>query len=809
MKHLFSTLFVVFFAASMMAQTGLTCEDPIPVDENYTATVAGPCELWYVANTYDLPLHVYFSPFTDKSPFGPDVSIDFTCTPGRYDDPKIDSLINTIADFDITFPVEFMCDLVVRNGKNEWDLSIDKSYRERMAEFGITYNVKALVKVTYYEGGEISLKPDDLFKNCMETSEPITLGDTIDILPNASERSFIVSYADWQNDSIRFVWKGEEPVRVWLAETMCDFEPSLVDPFVWNYFDVAQETPYKLYTDQMKKDIKEHTGGGLFYGKIMSPVAGKLVVEKIPMSKPKGDAELLVYGKTITIPANGVNKLYCFPKTWTSTEFASVTEYGVEMYVSNQIDFSATSEDNNVLASYAFNTEGATKMLYLSTKEISDLAAQATDDYIYVRFRSASTISITPNAWNALECLEYSVQIDPNIEKFVSNNSNATIYRLRYEDFSGYDMTIQWNGNGILPVYVADTCSFALSAQDSHVMLYNNIARRGSYVVTAATLEEWGTRIGEEGYLYVRFNPSVSSRVSFLTDKPAETDPEGPVLDPVYTEESATVCFGETYEWNGKTYTETGKYTYTTVAANGADSIVTLQLTVLPEVPVTKETAAVCYGETYTWQGQEYTTSGEYSVTLQDVNGCDSVIALTLTVHPQTPATTEEVTVKFGETYDWNGVTYTESGEYTVTLQDENGCDYQATLILTVLPEEKPENPCVEASTLLEPVAQLTLNLGAAFDIYRIDYQAWLASGVNLVWTGKSALHTFVAQDCEFAVAIYHKDVVNYTEVPAEGNVVLSKEILAPLAEYVDADGYLYVRFLTEQEGQLTTAKAE
>ena len=307
-----------------------------------------------------------------------------------------------------------------------------------------------------------------------------------------------------------------------------------------------------------------------------------------------------------------------------------------------------------------------------------------------------------------------------------------------------------------------------------------------------------------DGFMYFRFNNSAAGSLIVMAD--VET-PE--VLDPVYTYETATVCFGDTYEWNGQTYNETGKYTYTTVAANGADSIVTLDLTVLPEVPVTNEKAAVCYGETYTWHGQEYTASGEDSVTLQDVNGCDSVIVLTLTVYPQTPATTDEVTVKFGETYEWNGTVYAESGEYTITLQDENGCDYQATLILTVLPEEKPVSPCVAASTLLEPVAELTLNLGNAFDIYRIGYEAWLASGVNLVWTGKGALHTFVAKDCEFAVAIYHKDVVNYTEVPAEGNVILSKAILAPLAQYVDADGYLYVRFLTELEGQLTTTLAE
>ena len=750
MKKLFSTLFVVFFATSLMAQTGLTCEDPIPVDENYTGIVTEPCELWYVANTYDLPLHVYFSPFADNSTWGPEVQIDFTCTPGVYDDPKVDSLINTIADFDVTFPVEFMCDLVVRDGKNEWDLSIDKSYRERMAEFGITYNIQALVKVTYFEGGEISLKPDSLFKNCMESSEMINLGDTLDILPNDTNRTFIISYADWQNDSIRFVWTGEEAARVWMAKTMCDFEPSLIDPFVWNYIDVTQDQPYKLYTEQMKADIKEHSGG-LFYGKIMSPVAGKLVVERIPKSKPKGDAELLEYGKQITVSANDANALYCFPKNWTSTEFVATSNHSVEMYVSNQADFSF--DGTNVLTTCSFDTEGSEKVLYLSTKEIADFAAQASDDYIYVRFKSATTISIMPNAWDALACLDYSVQIDANVEEYIPNNTNAVIYRFRYDDFSGYDMTIKWNGNGILPVYLSDTCSFELSANDPHVLLYKNIARRGSHVVSAATLEEWASRVGKEGYLYARFNPSVSSRVTFQTDKPEDVDPEIP--DPIYTTITAAICFGDTYEWNGQTYTESGEYTYTTVAANGADSIVTL----------------------------------------------------TLTVYPQTETTTEEVTVGYGETYEWHGVVYAESGEYTITLQDENGCDYQATLILTV--EEEPVSPCVAASTLLEPVAELTLNLGNAFDIYRIDYQAWLASGVNLVWTGKGALHTFVAKDCEFAVAIYHKDVVNYTEVPAEGNVILSKAILAPLAQYVDADGYLYVRFLTELEGQLTTALAE
>ena len=90
MKKLFSTLFVVLFATSMMAQTGLTCEDPIPVDKSYAGHVdvdpeEGYAELWYSAWTYDLPMHVYFSPdSTNQVEWGPDVEIDLFSIPSPF-----------------------------------------------------------------------------------------------------------------------------------------------------------------------------------------------------------------------------------------------------------------------------------------------------------------------------------------------------------------------------------------------------------------------------------------------------------------------------------------------------------------------------------------------------------------------------------------------------------------------------------------------------------------------------------------------------------------------------------------------------
>ena len=755
MKQLFSTLFVVLFATSMMAQTGLTCYDPIPVDKAYEGKVDGPCELWYTANTYDLPLHVYFIPEADNSTWGPEVQIDFTCVPGVYDDPKLDSLINMVEDFSISFPLELLTESSIMNGKNVWDLEVNKSYREQLADFGLTYPLQALVKVTFYEAGSITLSPDTAFASCMENAHYVVLDDTISIEANDTERAFVFPYTEWQEDSIRFVWTGAEPAEVFVAVQECDFTPVADNLYVWDTFSVAQDAPHKLYSEGMKADIKEHKEGGLYYAKVVAPTAGKLVVEKIPMSAVEGDAQLLEHGQTVAVSSQS-EQLYCFPKTWEGTEFTAPTTGEVKLYVSTVANFSASADDENVLKVYELDKVNGRRTLQMSSKEMSVLTSRAVGDYIYVRMTSETPTTLSINEWVVSSCADNSTLLRANKEQSVSAKAYLTIYRLRYEDFSGYPITITWTGNSSLPMFLAEDCNLDLSTNANNLLINPApvISRKSSLTIDAATVDSWASRIGEDGFMYVNFNPNNSGRVTFQTEKTEET-PITP--DPVYTYESAAVCFGEGYEWNGQTYTESGEYTYTTVAANGADSIVTL----------------------------------------------------TLTVYPQTEATTEEVTVGYGETYEWHGVVYAESGEYTITLQDENGCDYQATLILTVLPEEKPVSPCVAASTLLEPVAELTLNLGNAFDIYRIDYEAWLASGVNLVWTGKGALHTFVAKDCEFAVAIYHKDVVNYTEVPAEGNVVLSKAILAPLAQYVDADGYLYVRFLTELEGQLTTALAE
>lgn len=157
------------------------------------------------------------------------------------------------------------------------------------------------------------------------------------------------------------------------------------------------------------------------------------------------------------------------------------------------------------------------------------------------------------------------------------------------------------------------------------------------------------------------------------------------VLPQVQVSQSEIICEGETYQFGNQTLTQTGTYTRTAPVAGGCDSIIQLQLTVLPTKRSTI-TASICEGESYTFGGQNRTTSGNYQHLLQAADGCDSIITLELTVFPKknthlTPA------ICPGATYVFDGEILTESGRYEKLFSTTNGCDSLVVIDLSVLPE--------------------------------------------------------------------------------------------------------------------------
>jgi len=169
-----------------------------------------------------------------------------------------------------------------------------------------------------------------------------------------------------------------------------------------------------------------------------------------------------------------------------------------------------------------------------------------------------------------------------------------------------------------------------------------------------------------------------------------------------------TATGASTYMWSNAstnasiTVSNAGNYTVTGTDANGCSNIATKTVSVNPTYN-TPLTHSICQGESYNFYGQNLTTAGTYTHTLQTVNGCDSVLTLTLTVkNLPAPTITGNTTLCEGETttltanggtsYLWsnastsNSISVSQSGVYTVTATNTDGCSATANVTVTVNP---------------------------------------------------------------------------------------------------------------------------
>lgn len=155
---------------------------------------------------------------------------------------------------------------------------------------------------------------------------------------------------------------------------------------------------------------------------------------------------------------------------------------------------------------------------------------------------------------------------------------------------------------------------------------------------------------------------------------------------PSYKHEYKTsACGSYLWQMNGINYTKSGVYTFSKPIPNGCDSVFILDLQILP-IFYRTEIKSVC--DYYVWpvNEKEYRFSGVYYDSLQTSSGCDSIIQLDLVVSNSFQKFEKEVHCEF---YTWkvNQVTYTESGIYTTTFKTTSGCDSIYTLDLTIHPK--------------------------------------------------------------------------------------------------------------------------
>jgi len=148
---------------------------------------------------------------------------------------------------------------------------------------------------------------------------------------------------------------------------------------------------------------------------------------------------------------------------------------------------------------------------------------------------------------------------------------------------------------------------------------------------------------------------------------------------------NAQICEGNTYQLNGFNETDDGFYSRTTPNINGCDSVIHLYLSYYPAIDTTFINGFICQGSYYTQNGFNENTEGTHYLTVPSINGCDSVLELTLSFTDLFTDTIYAVICQ-GDTYNLNDFNENEEGTHQRLTQTAEGCDSLTTLILSINP---------------------------------------------------------------------------------------------------------------------------
>ncbi|MBP1639139.1 MAG: rhs family protein [Bacteroidetes bacterium] len=184
-----------------------------------------------------------------------------------------------------------------------------------------------------------------------------------------------------------------------------------------------------------------------------------------------------------------------------------------------------------------------------------------------------------------------------------------------------------------------------------------------TYYAKSSVLTGAGVNLtaGKTFYSWIDYDGSkLQVRISTTTTRPAT-----PVLS--YTYDLASYFDGANvyYGFGGATGASMEKNIINSAYINNDYTPIDfLSNTYTQKTPsVSTTNASICRGDSYTFNGTTYTTAGTYAAQLTNAVGCDSTATLQLTVREPSSSTTN-ASICRGESYSFNGTTYTAAGTY-------------------------------------------------------------------------------------------------------------------------------------------------
>jgi hypothetical protein len=242
---------------------------------------------------------------------------------------------------------------------------------------------------------------------------------------------------------------------------------------------------------------------------------------------------------------------------------------------------------------------------------------------------------------------------------------------------------------------------------------------------------------------------------------------------------TGTACDSFYWNVNGKTYQQSGLYKEQFINQQGCDSILTLELKINNSKEIVQETDTCSH---YIWPVNNWllTKSDEYTYPLKTIAGCDSILKLKLTVHPDYYHIDTVIT---SDDYTWtiNHLTYTSSGTYEEKFTSTIGCDSIHILYLIIDKEAGIYYPNVinPSSTLNNKFTLFVYGSAAIIQnlsIYdRWGNQIWQKqdfepNDIHLGWNGK-----FKEQKVVPGVYVWHAKIIlqNGEKIIKRGNLTV------------------------------------
>lgn len=359
--------------------------------------------------------------------------------------------------------------------------------------------------------------------------------------------------------------------------------------------------------------------------------------------------------------------------------------------------------DNVASADYGFAAIPTKAKRY--TVDLSRYAGQT----VKVAFYAYSTQSSNPNCDIHLD--------DIQINKYEGVNIRQDL--CEFEDFTYGNVTIDEEN---IPLGESVWHQFVPSVRDNMKDTYNTFNLNVSPAVTTPLTDQ--VCFGE-GYSKYGFSiPSLTEngiyklKLQGVNTCDSIVELNIAILSASVGTDSATICTGTSYMWNGHELSIAGLYADTLVApSTGCDSIVSFRL-FTNDPSETNETVYLCPNATLDFNGQTITAPGDYHYTTTNVHGCDSIVTWHV-LAGKVETTHIRHLLCAGETYtDDNFVGIAVAGDYTVTIPSVvSGCDSILNLHLVAVQNGEATDQ-VEPADLPYQLDNVTIPAGTAPGTY-------------------------------------------------------------------------------------------